>query len=179
MNIWQYRSNDHIIRNRQDYDEHLRYIYENPMRWYYDELYADSEQIIEVNPLGLLHPHAGKQHTAQFPVREAKQFAVEKFLGKVSNLQGFFQLVRVRLRPCHVINVAVRLQEKLFLQQQVTHQRGFLVVQADESLLEERSQRMLDFPLHRFRHRDLMESFMAVTMPKLSLIHKTQKRKMF
>jgi hypothetical protein len=26
-------------------------------------------------------------------------------------------------------------------------------VQADESLLEERSQRMLDFPLHRFRHR--------------------------
>ena len=41
VNIWQYRSNDHIIRNRQDYEEHLRYIYENPMRWYYDELYAE------------------------------------------------------------------------------------------------------------------------------------------
>ena len=41
VNIWQYRSNDHIIRNRQDYDEHLRYIYENPMRWYYDELYVE------------------------------------------------------------------------------------------------------------------------------------------
>ena len=41
VNIWQYRSNDHIIRNRQDYDEHLRYIYENPMRWYYDELYTE------------------------------------------------------------------------------------------------------------------------------------------
>ena len=41
VNLWQYRSNDHIIRNRQDYDEHLRYVYENPMRWYYDELYAD------------------------------------------------------------------------------------------------------------------------------------------
>ena len=41
VNIWQYRSNDHIIRNRQDYDEHLRYIYENPMCWYYDELYAE------------------------------------------------------------------------------------------------------------------------------------------
>ncbi len=40
INIWQYRSNDHIIRNRQDYDEHLRYIYENPMRWFYDELYS-------------------------------------------------------------------------------------------------------------------------------------------
>ena len=41
INIWQYRSNDHIIRNRQDYDEHLRYIYENPIRWSYDELYAE------------------------------------------------------------------------------------------------------------------------------------------
>ena len=41
MNIWQYRSNDHIVRNKQDYEEHLRYIYENPLRWYYDELYAE------------------------------------------------------------------------------------------------------------------------------------------
>ena len=40
-NMWQYRSHDHIIRNRQDYEEHLRYIYENPMRWYYDELFAE------------------------------------------------------------------------------------------------------------------------------------------
>ena len=40
-NIWQYRSNDHIIRNRQDYEEHLQYIYENPIYWYYDELYAE------------------------------------------------------------------------------------------------------------------------------------------
>ena len=41
INIWQYRSYDHIIRNRQDYEEHLRYIYENPMRWHYDKLYVD------------------------------------------------------------------------------------------------------------------------------------------
>jgi REP element-mobilizing transposase RayT len=40
-NIWQYRSYDHIIRNREDYEEHLRYIYENPMRWQFDELYVD------------------------------------------------------------------------------------------------------------------------------------------
>ena len=40
-NIWQYRSNDHIIRNREDYEEHLRYIYENPTRWCYDELYVE------------------------------------------------------------------------------------------------------------------------------------------
>ena len=41
MNIWQYRSNDHIIRNNQDYEEHLRYIYENPIQWCYDKLYAE------------------------------------------------------------------------------------------------------------------------------------------
>ena len=41
MNIWQYRSNDHIIRNREDYETHLRYIHENPINWYYDELYIE------------------------------------------------------------------------------------------------------------------------------------------
>jgi len=40
-NIWQRHFNDHIIRNREDYDAHIKYIYENPMRWHYDELYAD------------------------------------------------------------------------------------------------------------------------------------------
>ncbi|MBR6772249.1 MAG: hypothetical protein IKM29_02535 [Clostridia bacterium] len=39
-NIWQYRSNDHIIRNQRDCEEHKRYIYENPVRWYYDEFYS-------------------------------------------------------------------------------------------------------------------------------------------
>ncbi len=40
-NIWQARANDHIIRNRKDYEEHLQYIYENPARWHSDELYAE------------------------------------------------------------------------------------------------------------------------------------------
>ena len=40
-NIWQRHFNDHIIRNREDYEEHLKYICENPMRWYYDELYSE------------------------------------------------------------------------------------------------------------------------------------------
>ena len=40
-NIWQPRFNDHVIRSRKDYEEHLRYIYENPNRWYNDELYAE------------------------------------------------------------------------------------------------------------------------------------------
>ena len=40
-NIWQARFNDHIIRNRDDYEEHVKYIYEKPIRWYYDELYAE------------------------------------------------------------------------------------------------------------------------------------------
>lgn len=40
-NIWQYRSNDHIIRDRQDYIEHLKYIRNNPVRWQHDELFTD------------------------------------------------------------------------------------------------------------------------------------------
>ena len=39
--VWQRGFHDHIIRNREDYKEHLRYIYENPMHWYYDELYTE------------------------------------------------------------------------------------------------------------------------------------------
>ena len=38
--IWQKLFFDHIIRNKQDYEEHRKYIYENPLRWYYDELYT-------------------------------------------------------------------------------------------------------------------------------------------
>ena len=40
-NIWQRNFNDHVIRNRQDYEEHVNYIYKNPIRWYYDELYTE------------------------------------------------------------------------------------------------------------------------------------------
>ena len=40
-NIWQARFNDHIIRNQRDYEEHIRYIHENPARWYFDELYSE------------------------------------------------------------------------------------------------------------------------------------------
>lgn len=40
-NIWQYRSYDHIIRSEKDYEEHANYIYYNPFRWCYDELYTD------------------------------------------------------------------------------------------------------------------------------------------
>lgn len=42
-NIWQRNYYDHIIRNREDYEEHVRYICENPVRWFYDELYADKQ----------------------------------------------------------------------------------------------------------------------------------------
>ena len=37
--IWQKLFYDHIIRNHEDYEEHVKYIYENPMRWQYGELY--------------------------------------------------------------------------------------------------------------------------------------------
>lgn len=40
VNIWQYRSYDHIIRDRSDYEEHVKYIQENPKRWYVDELFS-------------------------------------------------------------------------------------------------------------------------------------------
>lgn len=39
--IWQKLFYDHVIRDRQDYEEHVRYIMENPARWYYDELYTE------------------------------------------------------------------------------------------------------------------------------------------
>ena len=39
--VWQKSFYDHIIRNRDDYEEHVKYIYENPIRWHSDELYAE------------------------------------------------------------------------------------------------------------------------------------------
>ena len=36
-NIWQRGFHDHIIRNRKDYEEITKYIYENPIRLHYDE----------------------------------------------------------------------------------------------------------------------------------------------
>ncbi len=32
---------EHIIQDREDYETRMKYIYENPIRWYYDELYAE------------------------------------------------------------------------------------------------------------------------------------------
>ncbi|MBQ7836692.1 MAG: hypothetical protein IJ389_05500, partial [Clostridia bacterium] len=32
---------EHIIRGREDYEEIVKYIYENPIRWYYDQLYTE------------------------------------------------------------------------------------------------------------------------------------------
>ena len=40
-NIWQLRSNDHVVRDKDDYNTRLRYIYENPARWYFDDLYRE------------------------------------------------------------------------------------------------------------------------------------------
>ena len=32
---------EHIVRDRADYEARIKYIYENPIRWYYDELYEE------------------------------------------------------------------------------------------------------------------------------------------
>ena len=36
--IWQKLFVDHVIRNRQDYEEHVKYIYENPTKWNWQHL---------------------------------------------------------------------------------------------------------------------------------------------
>ncbi len=41
ISVWQRGFHDHIIRNLDDYEEHAKYIHENPARWYYDELYTE------------------------------------------------------------------------------------------------------------------------------------------
>ena len=38
-NIWQKLFYDHIIRDKKDYEEITKYIYENPLKWQFDELY--------------------------------------------------------------------------------------------------------------------------------------------
>ena len=35
-NIWQMRSFDHIIRDNKDYEFHIKYIHENPLKWYFN-----------------------------------------------------------------------------------------------------------------------------------------------
>ena len=39
--LFQTSFHEHIIRGREDYIEIAKYIYENPFRWRYDELYAE------------------------------------------------------------------------------------------------------------------------------------------
>ena len=112
-----------------------------------------AEQVIEINPFRLFHPHAGQEHSAQFAVREAQQFTVKNPFGKVRNVQRLTKFIRIGQRPCHIVDIAVRLQKELFVQQQVPHKRGFGIVQTDKTLLEKRGQRLLDFSLYRLRHR--------------------------
>ena len=38
--VWQRGFHDHVIRNRQDYEEHVKYICENPIKWQFDPLYT-------------------------------------------------------------------------------------------------------------------------------------------
>ena len=38
--IWQKSFMEHIIRNKMDYEIKSNYIFENPLRWHYDQLYT-------------------------------------------------------------------------------------------------------------------------------------------
>ena len=39
--IWQRSFHDHIIRDREDYEQIAKYIYENPARWQFDCFYTE------------------------------------------------------------------------------------------------------------------------------------------
>jgi len=38
--IWQKSYIEHVIRDKKDYETRSDFIFENPLRWYYDEFYA-------------------------------------------------------------------------------------------------------------------------------------------
>ena len=42
-NVFQRSYADHIVRDKEDYETRKRYILENPMRWYYNELHKKEE----------------------------------------------------------------------------------------------------------------------------------------
>ncbi len=44
QSLWQKSFHDHIIRNQKDYEEHINYIYYNPVRWHLDELYTEERE---------------------------------------------------------------------------------------------------------------------------------------
>lgn len=48
VSIWQKLFFDHVIRNKSDYDEHAKYIEENPSRWYYAHFHESIENKIGV-----------------------------------------------------------------------------------------------------------------------------------
>ena len=41
LDVWQRGFYDHIIRDKHDYEEISKYIYENPLKWQFDELYCE------------------------------------------------------------------------------------------------------------------------------------------
>ncbi len=46
-NIWQTRSFDHIIRDNKDYEFHIKYIHENPIKWHFHGENHDNVMLYE------------------------------------------------------------------------------------------------------------------------------------
>lgn len=44
FSLWQRSFFDHVIRNRDDYKETCKYIYENPLKWAYEMMFKDGEE---------------------------------------------------------------------------------------------------------------------------------------
>ena len=40
-NVFQRSFHDHVIRDREDYENIVKYIHDNPMNWHFDELYSE------------------------------------------------------------------------------------------------------------------------------------------
>ena len=45
-NVFQRSYADHIVRDKEDYETRKRYILENPMRWYYNEIHKKDEDFV-------------------------------------------------------------------------------------------------------------------------------------
>ena len=45
--LFQTSFHDHVIRDRADYDEAVKYICENPLKWHFDELFVEDSEDLE------------------------------------------------------------------------------------------------------------------------------------
>ncbi len=50
-NIFQRSYDERVIRDRADYEAKCKYIYENPMRWYYEKILQKNKENRQMNEI--------------------------------------------------------------------------------------------------------------------------------